>query len=256
MKQFLTALRFSFKEQINNRFALGLLIVFVPVWFWMLGAITPNSPVPFKSVLTGELLQVNGHELVLLTSGFSALAMILGFMFFHSAHRSLIFDKRLMQAGFSRTRFVAAKALTLAVVTAVVALYTLGILLLFWHHPNNIFEVWIGFWSVSLVYGAFGLLLGMLIDNELVGFFLAIMVSMCDTGVQVPIGNPAANKDFLKFFPSYGAEQLGVSGGFTHHFASSQFALSLGWFIGFLLVGLGIFALRTRLKNNSTRVKS
>lgn len=248
--QFLTALRFNFKEQLANRFAFGLLVVFVPLWYWLLGVITPGDAVPFKFGPTGTLLQVNGHRLVLLTAGLNVLAMILGFMFFHSARKSLAFDRRLTRAGLGRIGFMAAKGLALATVTAVLALYTLLVLLAFWHFPGNVFEVWLGFWSVSLIYGAFGLLLGMLLSSELAGFFIVIMLSQMDTFLQVPVDNPAANKAFLKFMPSYGAEQLSTAGGFAHVFAGKELLMSLGWFVAFLMIALGLFYVRTRHRSS------
>lgn len=254
MRQFWAALNFSLREQLANRFALGLLVLFVPIWYWLLGAITPSDAVPFKFGPTGVLLQVNGHKLVLLTAGLNVLAMILGFMFFHSAHKSIDFDKRLTRAGLGRIGFILAKAIALGAVTALLALYTLLILLAFWHFPNNIFEVWLGYWSVSSIYGAIGLLLGMLLNSELAGFFIIIMLSQIDTFLQVPVGNPAANKAFLKFFPSYGAEQLSTAGGFTHLFAGGELLLSLGWFVGILVVAVAIFSMRTQYRSSLRKV--
>ena len=250
MRQFFAALKFSCKEQMTNKFAFGLLVVFVPIWYAMIGAITSNNAVAFRFRPTGGFIQANGHDLVLLTAGLNVLTMILGFMFFHSAHRSLSFDRRLTRAGLTRLGFIAAKTVALLVVTALVALYTTIILIAFWHFPHNVFEVWLGFWMASLIYGAFGLLLGMLLNNELVGFFIVIMLSMMDTFLQNPVGNPAANKAFLVDFPSYGATQLDVAGGFTHTFASGEMWMSLGWFVGFLLLALGIFYARTRRKSS------
>jgi len=250
MRQFASALKFSFKEQLTNKFAFSLLVVFVPIWYWILGAITSNTKVAFKFQATHGFLQANGHDLVLLTAGLNVLTMILGFMFYHSAHRSLAFDRRLTRAGLGRFGFILAKATALLIVTAAVSLYTVLMLIAFWHFPHNIFEVWLGFWLVSLIYASLGLLLGMLLKSELAGFFIIIMVSMMDTFLQNPIGNPAANKDFLKYFPSYASTQLGVAGGFTHLFPGGQVLLAVGWFVAFLLLGLGIFYLRTRQRSS------
>ncbi|HUB94224.1 MAG TPA: hypothetical protein VMB52_07020 [Verrucomicrobiae bacterium] len=253
MRQFVTALRFSFKEQINNKLAFGLLIIFVPIWYGMLGAITGNAAVAFRFRPTGTFIQANGHDLVLISAGLNVMAMILGFMFFHSARQSMAFDKRLTRAGLKRTSFVFAKSAALIVSTAVVSLYTILVLVAYWHFPHNTFEVLLGFWMVSLIYAALGMLLGMLLTNELVGFFIIIMFSMTDTFLQNPIGNPAANKAFLAYFPSYSAMQLSVAGGFTHLFATSQVWLGLAWFVGFLLLALGVFYLRTRRKSSVVR---
>lgn len=250
MRQYVTALKFSIKEQTTNKLAFGLLIVFVPIWYWMLGAITGNAPALFRFRPIGGFIQANGHDLVLISAGLNVMAMILGFMFFHSTRESMAFDRRLTRAGLNRFSFIAAKTDALVAATAAVAIYTILILIVFWHFPNNTFEVWLGFWLVSLIYAALGMLLGMLLNNELVGFFIIIMFSMMDTFLQNPIGNPAANKAFLAYFPSYSAMQLSVAGGFTHLFAMSQVWLGLAWFAGFLVLALGVFYLRTRRKSS------
>ncbi|HKW22050.1 MAG TPA: hypothetical protein VJO13_11775, partial [Ktedonobacterales bacterium] len=78
-KRFATAARFALIEQARNRFALGLLLIFVPIWDWMFGTLIPNDPVAFKLQSTGAFLQVNGHNLTVLTSGFNAITLIVAF---------------------------------------------------------------------------------------------------------------------------------------------------------------------------------
>ena len=98
-----------------------------------------------------------------------------------------------------------------------------------------------------MIYGAFGLLLGVLVSSELAGFFLIIMVSLMDTLLQAPVENPLANKDFLAAFPTYGPMQVAVSGGFGHGVPGGGILLALAWFIGFALIGLLIFWWKTRI---------
>lgn len=250
MKQFSTALKFSLREQLSNKFALGLLVVFVPIWYWVVGSITPSDPVPFKFQPTNSMLYVNGHNLVLISSGLSVLAMIVGFMFFHSARLSLAFDKRLTRAGLNRTLFMLAKCTALLAVTAVIALYVVAVLLVFWHGPRNIVVIWAGYWLVSLSYAGLGLLLGVLVNSELAGFFTIIMLAMMDTFLQNPVDNPAANKSFLHDFPSYAATQLCTAGGFTHTVPAGLVVLGAIWLAGFLLPALVAFYLRTRRKSS------
>ena len=252
MSQYSSALKFSFKEQLNNKFAFGLLIIFVPIWYWMLTAITPSTPVPFRLASTGTFFLANGRQQVLLSAGLNVLAMILGFMFFHSARHSLTFDRRLTRAGLSRLNFMLAKASTLFATTAVVALYTLLVLLFFWSSPEQLFEIWLAFWLTSLTYASIGLFLGMLLNSELAGFFIIIMLGQMDTFLQVPIDNPAANQSFLHFFPTYASMQLCISGGFTHLFPFDQVLLASAWFVLFFLCAFGIFTLRTQRKSSVT----
>jgi ABC-2 type transport system permease protein len=249
----LTSVRYALTEQARNRFALGLLLIFVPVWDWLFGAIIPATPVAFKLQSTGAYLQVNGHDLTVLTSGFNAITLIVAFMIFAAARRNAAFDRRLVLAGLPQTVAMAAKTAAIVVVAALVSLYATLVLEAFWHF-TAFFAVWLGYLLDALTYGALGLLLGVLVSSELTGFFLIIMVSLLDTILQAPIENPLANKDFLAGFPTYGPMQVAVSGGFGHGVPGGGVLFALAWFVGFALVGLLIFWRRTRAWN--TRVRS
>jgi hypothetical protein len=104
----LTSVRFALIEQARNRFALGLLLVFVPVWDVLFGTIVPATPVAFKLQSTSAFLQVNGHDLTVLTSGFNAITLIVGFMLFAATRRNAAFDRRLVLAGLPQAVAMAA----------------------------------------------------------------------------------------------------------------------------------------------------
>lgn len=245
-RRYATAARFALIEQASNRFALGLLLVFVPIWDWMFGALISNDPVAFKLQSTGDFLQVNGHNLTVLTSGFNAITLIVAFMIFTVTRRNSDFDRRLVLAGLPQPIAIAAKTTAIIVVSALVSLYASLVMLIFWR-PEAIGAIWLGYLLDSLIYGAFGLLLGVLVSSELAGFFLIIMVSLMDTLLQAPVENPLANKDFLAAFPTYGPMQVAVSGGFGHGVPGGGILLALAWFIGFALIGLLIFWWKTRI---------
>src|SRR5579859_1305268 len=97
-----TALRYALREQTRNRLAIGLLVIFVPLWYFLLGTIIPADPLPFRFRATGAFIQVNGQDLTLLTAGFNALTLIIGFMFFASTRSGARFDHRLVLSGYSR----------------------------------------------------------------------------------------------------------------------------------------------------------
>ncbi|HEY7343826.1 MAG TPA: hypothetical protein VH591_23345 [Ktedonobacterales bacterium] len=245
-KRFLTAARFALIEQARNRFALGLLLVFVPIWDWLFGTLISDDPVAFKLQSTGAFLQVNGHDLTVLTSGFNAITLIVAFMIFTAARRNADFDRRLVLAGLPRPVAIAAKTTAIVVVAALVSLYATLVLLFFWHSAG-FGAIWLGYLLDTLIYGALGLLLGVLISSELAGFFIIIMVSLMDTLLQAPVENPLANKDFLAAFPTFGPMQVAVSGGFGHGVPRGGVLIALAWFVGFALVGLVIFWWKTRI---------
>ena len=246
-RRLLTATRYALLEQGRNRLALGLLIIFVPLWYYLFRLLIQGMTLPFKYWGTGQIFLVPGDNLSLLTAGLNCITLIVGFMFFSSTERGMAFDRRLVLSGYPQAVLVLGKLIALLIVTALVALYATLILLVFWQHghPMNLLLIWLGFWCVALIYGGFGLLLGVLVTNELVGFFLVIMVSLMDTTFQNPFGNPLSNQPLLRVFPSFGAMQLGGAGGFTTLVPWQDVGLSLVWFAGFAVLGLLIFWRRT-----------
>ena len=247
-KRYVTATRFALVEQGRNRFALGLLILFVPIWDALFGTMITDAPVAFKLQSTGAFLQVNGHNLTVLASGFNAITLIVGFMIFTVTRRNAAFDRRLTLAGLPQPVAIAAKVTAIIVVAALVSLYATLVMEAFWR-PAAPGAIWLGYLLDALIYGALGLLLGVLVSSELAGFFLIIMISLMDTLLQAPIENPLANKDFLAAFPSYGPMQVAVSGGFGHGVPGGSVLLALAWFVGFALIGLLIFWGKTRIWN-------
>jgi hypothetical protein len=244
----ITSVRYALIEQARNRFAVGLLLLFVPLWDWVIGSTIPSGLVAFKLQSTGAFLQVDGHNVVVLTSGFNAITLIVAFMIFAATRRNAAFDRRLVLAGLPQPVAIAAKVAAIVVVSALVSLYATVILGVFWR-PEAFGAVWLGYLLDALIYGALGLLLGVLVSSELAGFFLIIMVSLLDTFLQAPVENPLANKDFLAGFPSYGPVQVAVSGGFGYGVPAGGILVALAWFVGFALVGLFIFWRRTRAWN-------
>ena len=124
-------------------------------------------------------------------------------------------------------------------------------LVAFWR-PSSLGVVWLGFLGSALGYGTLGLLLGVLVRGELEGFFLIIMVSLMDTSLQNPLGNPVANQDFLAWFPSYAPMQFIVAGAFNQQIPWSYLIQSLAWPVGFALLGLAIFLIKTRVWSVNT----
>jgi hypothetical protein len=248
MDAYLAATRYTLIEQARNRLALGLLVLFLPLWNLLLGASIAHGPAAFKLTSTGQLLTVDAHAVTVLTAGANAIALICGFTIFAATRTGSAFDRRLVLCGLPQPLMLAAKLTALASVALAVSAYAALVLLCFWR-PENIALVWLGYFLIALVYGALGLLLGVLVRSELAGFFVLIMVGLLDTFFQIPVENPAGNQPFLRFFPAHGPVQLTVAGGFAGQLPLSMVLLSLAWVAGFGLIGLLIFWLRTRAWN-------
>ena len=250
--RYLTATWYALSEQVRNRTALLLLVIFVPIWDYLFWLVVPDAPLSFLFRATNAFIQVNGRELTLLTAGLNSITLIVGFMLFASTRRNTQFDRRLVQCGYQQSLLILAKLTALVAIAFVVSCYTCVVLWAFWR-PASLPTVWLGFFCAALSYGALGVLLGVLVRGELEGFFLIIMVSLIDTSLQNPLGNPVANQGFLKWFPSFAPMQLAVAGAFTQSIPWNYLLASLAWPIGFALLGMLIFWWKTRAWGVHTR---
>ncbi len=115
----------------------------------------------------------------------AAVTLVTGFVTFMETFKAGEMDRRLLLAGLPRVPMLLAKVTavahrrspglyTVAVLGASVSVRQLGPLAL-------------GLFGAGLAYGGIGLLLGSLVRGELEGFFLVIMLSLVDTGLQNPV---------------------------------------------------------------------
>jgi hypothetical protein len=154
-------------------------------------------------------------------------------------------------AGFRQASLIGAKTLSIGIVATGVAGYSALVLLAFWRpSPGGWLAILAGYAVIAVTYGAFGLLLGVLVKGDLEGFFLIIMGGLMDTFLQNPLGNPLANKPVLEWFPSFGPMQFAVGGSFARTALWGHLALGLAWAAGFTVCGLVVFRVKTRSRRH------
>jgi hypothetical protein len=157
-----------------------------------------------------------------------------------------------VSAGYERGTLIGAKSLAVGIVATAVSIYAAVVLLAFWHPRAGAWlAILAAFAVISFTYGALGLLLGVLVRDDLEGFFVIIMVGLFDTFLQNPVGNPLANKPVLRSFPSFGPMQFAAGGAFNGSPEWPFLALGLAWAGAFAAMGLLIFARRTRVLGRS-----
>jgi ABC-2 type transport system permease protein len=248
-RQFPTALGFALRNQARNRLAWILLGAFVPAWYGLLAALMGHDRLAYRLYSTHTMLHVESRPLGIISAGLNSLTLIVGFAVFAAIRRALPLDRRLVSAGYRRSRLIGAKALATVVVAATIALYAALVLLAFWRPTlAGWTAVAAGFAVMAIEYGALGLLLGVLVRGDLEGFFLIIMGGLTDTFLQNPIGNPVANKPLLEYFPSFGPMQFASGGAFADRWLFAELALGLAWAAAFALLALAVFSYRTRAR--------
>ena len=240
------ALRLSLIEQAHNRFAMLLLAAYLPVWYGVIYGLTDDASIGFQLRAFHVFVATTQHRLGLLTGMLNATTLIMGFVALSAVRRSALVDQRLVLCGYSRAALILGRLAALGAACVLVALYAVLVLSMF-TRPEHPGVVVAGVFGAVVTYAAIGVLVGVVARGDLEGFFFIIMLSLVDTFVQNPIGNPAANRAVVEYFPSYLPMQIVAGGAIANHVAWWQFWGTLGWAAGLGLLGLLGFWHRTRI---------
>ncbi|MFC8593801.1 ABC transporter permease [Streptomyces atroolivaceus] len=245
LTRFAVATRFTLIEHGRNRFAMILVILFVPVWTTLAYLAMPDTPARMRLRATGETLAPHGNELTAISGALNAVTLITGFMMFAATFSGSGFDRRLAMAGYHRAHLVLAKVTALALVSAAVAVYATAIACLVWT-PRQPLLLAAALFCAGLTYGALGVGFGSLLRREVEGMFAIVMTSIIDLALQNPITSSGADNPLLRYLPSYGAMQASTAAGFSTSPVPGHLAIQLTWFTGAALIALLGFGRGTR----------
>jgi ABC-2 type transport system permease protein len=243
-RQVWIALRLTLLELVHNRFAMLLLAVYLPAWYGVIYGLTDDASIGFQLRAFRVFVATSQHRLGLLTGMLNATTLIMGFVSLSAVRRSALVDQRLVLCGYSRSALILGRLLAFAAASGLLSLYAVLVLAAF-TPPEYPGVVVAGTFGAVLTY-AIGVLVGVLARGDLEGFFFIIMLSLVDTFIQSPIGNPAANRAVVEYFPSYFPMQIVVGAAIASRLAAWEFWGSLAWAAGLGMLGVVAFWQRTR----------
>ncbi|MGW1594419.1 hypothetical protein [Streptomyces sp. NPDC002343] len=203
---FTELLRCTLLGHLRNRLALALAVAFIPVWIAVARLCTSDQVVSIRLDAISVPVSAPASQLGQVASALGAVTMVAGFITFTETFQSRHVDRRLLLAGYPRLPMLLAKLTAIALTAVTLALAGAG-----------------------LAYGGIGLLLGSLVRGELEGFFLIIMLSLVDTGLQNPVFNTLMDVAGVSALPLYGVNQLALSSALTPQTPWSHGLLSLAW---------------------------
>jgi hypothetical protein len=242
---FATAARFVLIEHGRNRFAMVLVVLFLPAWTTLAYLAMPDDRARMRLQATGQWLTPHGNELTAVSGALNAVTLITGFLMFAATFHSGGFDKRLALAGFPRPHLVAAKIAGLALASALVAAYATAVTWLTWS-PRQPALLAAALFCAGLTYGILGIGFGCLLRREVEGMFAIVMTSIIDLALQNPVTSSGADSAGLRLLPSYGGMQAATAAGFSTRAVPGCLVIQLAWFAAAAVVGLLAFRYRTR----------
>jgi hypothetical protein len=242
---FTVALAFTLTGHFRNRLALTMTAFFIPTWIYLVRATALEKDITFDSSALGIELTASMSRAIQVSSGLHAVTVIAGFMMFMATFSARDMDQRLVLAGYPRLQLLASQIVALLVITALLTCYTTALLRLSWPLAQP-WSVAAALAAANLAYGGLGVMAGYLLRGELEGFFVVVMATLIDVGMQSPISNPAGNQKGLSALPLYGPSQAAMSAAFSGTPVLACAARALPWFAATSLMALVIFHVRTR----------
>ena len=268
MRRVATAARLLFKDLLRRRIALILLFV-VPALFdavvfvtttsrsiaVMLGSLADESePTSIPGLdrlaaLFGDdgTRTLDERRLSLVFLGAAAVSFLACFLAFNLVHKRRDVDARLVHAGYRAHEVLLAKLLVLLGLVSLLSVYESAILWP-WLAPKHVELVAAGLFFGGLIYGCLGMLVGALVNQELEGIFVIVLLTNIDAGwLQNPIyWAHSQRRALIRSLPGYGPVQLAVVGAFTDDAPHGALARAAIW-AGVALV-LALVAFGTRIR--------
>ncbi|MET7646452.1 ABC transporter permease [Streptomyces sp. NPDC005426] len=242
---FVTASRYALTGHARNRFAMLLVVVYIPVWIDLAYVAIPDRPAPFRLRASGEVLSPPGNHLTQITGALNAVTLIAGFMMFAATFTGGAFDRRLAMAGYPRYHLVLAKLSALTLVCAAVAAYATAAAGFAWS-PRQPLVLAAALFCAALTYGALGVVLGSVLRREVEGMFAILMISILDVALQNPLSSSGSDSPVVRFLPTYGAVQASMSAAFSDASAGEGLGIQLLWLVGAAFAAFLVFRRRTR----------
>lgn len=242
---FTVAVVFTLTSHVRNRLALTLTAFFIPTWIYLVRATALERDIRFDTSALGIEVTATMSRAIQVSSGLHAVTVIAGFMMFMATFSARDMDQRLVLAGYPRLQLLASQLIALLVVAALLTCYTTVLLRLSWPlaQPGSVAAALA---AANLAYGGLGIMSGYLLRGELEGFFVVVMATLIDVGMQSPISNPAADQPGLSALPLYGPSQAAMAAAFTDTPTLWCAARALPWFAATSLLALVVFCARTR----------
>ncbi|MEV7791985.1 ABC transporter permease [Streptomyces sp. NPDC087512] len=242
---YVTATRYALTGHAHNRFAMLLVVVYIPVWITLAYVTIPDRAAPFRLRATNEMLSPPGNHLTQITGALNAVTLIAGFMMFAATFTGGAFDRRLAMAGYPRHHLVLGKLSALTLVCATVAVYATACAGLAWS-PRQPLVLAAALFCAALTYGTLGVVFGSVLRREVEGMFAILMISVIDVALQNPLSSSGSDSALVRFLPSYGAVQASMSAAFSGASGAGGIAIQLLWLTAASPAALLVFRHRTR----------
>jgi len=244
-----TSALMSSRELGRQRLVLALALMVPAVFFGVVLATTASREVPVMLAAAGRsVVTVDARRQALLFISIAAAGLISAFIAANLVQRQQDVSRRLVLCGYRAAELLLARLLVLLVVIVAAALYT-WLMLALVARPVAAPGVAAGIALAALVYGCYGLLVGVTFRRDLEAVFAILVLVNIDAGwLQNPIYYEGARARWLiEVLPAHFPSQIAYVTAFTAERVGRPVLGSVLYAGVFLLASAAVYAARMRI---------
>lgn len=243
----------SAKSLLRNRIILVLLLVIPAAFFTVTTYTTTNMPFLFRlaSIAEKTVVSISQRQIALIFISLTITGLLSSFLSLVLIQSHSQEHKRLILCGYRSGEIILSKFILLLTIILSISVY-ISLIIHFFFSPENIIGVTLGFILIGFVYGSYGMLIGSVLNGELEGILLIVLLANLDISwLQNPIFYAAApHKVFIRSLPSFYPSQVSLISAFSEHSIGSAVLESIVYGLIFLIIAFLIYALRMRLRRS------
>ena len=229
-----------------------ILIIIIPLFFLSVVALTSaDRPLPFElaSLDNDTFITISERGISFIFFAVASTGFLVSFLALSLIQKNKETNRRLVVCGYHPVTLQVSMLLALFFIILLIALYV-GLLTNAFFPVDHLGKFILGLVLIGFVYGSYGLLVGSLIDMELGGILMIVLLVNIDVGwLQNPLFYAEAqNQIIIKFLPAYFPSQTAIINAVTDYSAAHASIYSFLYGLALLLVSMLVFYKKMKAK--------
>lgn len=246
-----TSLSMILRMLLRRRIVLILLAVIPVVFMGTVALTTSTRLVPFRLASLDEkvFIQVSEKEISLLFFAVACTGFLLAYLAMNLIQKNSKINRRLIICGYKPPELLLSNLFSLCLMIFLIATYV-GLLTSVFFTSDHLGSMIFGLVLTGFVYGCYGLAIGSLVEGELEGILLIVLLVNIDAGwLQNPLFYAEAqNQAIIRYLPAYFPSQTAIISAFSDYSGIQASLNSLLYGSGFLVLSMLVFSIKMRIK--------
>lgn len=244
LNRILICVGMSWRMLLRRSIVVILMAVIPTVFLGIVRMTSTDRPLPFRlaSLSDEPMIMVSEEGINFVFFAVASVGFLVSFLALNLIQKNKRTVRRLILCGYSPAEILIAKLMALLIATVLISIYV-GVLTNYLFEVAHLYGFMLGLVSIGFVYGCYGLLTGSVIQGELEGILIVVLLVNIDVGwLQNPLFYEGAqNQEIIRYLPAFFPSQASMISAFTDYSFHTAITNALLYGTGFLLLGLIIY---------------